>query len=101
MTSYLCVLDEYHAFCDVDNFLDPTAAASPVPASLGTYMLRATQVRLWKVLEDTHLVFRPVGGGSIDCVRYVSTLEWSTQRHYCSLSALFASAVLCNLDYTI
>lgn len=30
-----------------------------------------TQVRLWKVLEDSHLVFRPVGGGSIDCLRYV------------------------------
>lgn len=36
-------------------------------------MALATQVRLWKVLEDSHLVFRPVGGGSIDCVRCVIT----------------------------
>lgn len=34
---------------------------------------RGKQVRLWKVLEDSHLVFRPVGGGSIDCIRYEHT----------------------------
>lgn len=38
-----------------------------VPLLLG--LAWESQVRLWKILEDSHLVFRPVGGGSIDCVR--------------------------------
>ncbi|CAM9182271.1 unnamed protein product [Ascophyllum nodosum] len=36
---------------------------------------RDRTIRLWKVLEDSHLVFRPVGGGGIDCVRMMNE-DW-------------------------
>lgn len=52
------------------------------------YALCASQVRLWKVLEDSHLVFRPVGGGSIDCVRCVVA------------TPLFNTAIVCVLRST-